>query len=90
MAYVVQNGRECLLGRQDGEALGIIVLDSQGSLPTESTSQKVSTQRRKDSSRKHNGRFPGCSLPHLQKEEEDVSRLETLDKPNRLTVSSEG
>ena len=33
MAYVVKGGTESLLGRRDGQALGIIVLNPEGSQP---------------------------------------------------------
>ena len=34
MAYVVEGGKECLLGRRDGEALGVIHINPRGNTPT--------------------------------------------------------
>ena len=34
MAYVVKGGKESLLGRRDGEALGVIYINPRGNTPT--------------------------------------------------------
>ena len=36
MAYVVEDGKESILGRRDGEALGIIKINPDGEQPKES------------------------------------------------------
>ena len=82
MAYVIEGGKECLLGHRDGEALGVICINPEGDMLEGDTVHSVSTQSVKNNLIKQ---YPGsfrCSSPNLTNPPQNtsVSRLETLHK----------
>ena len=87
MVYVVKGGKECLLGRRDGEALGVINIHPRGHTPEESPDIKVSAKGNQKGHLRKNKEGFSRSLPSHQDTEEDldqeqdVSRLEMVHQP---------
>ena len=49
MAYVVKDSKECLIGKRDREALGLIMINPNGANPEEDQSESCPAEKEKGS-----------------------------------------